>query len=384
LQFELETDGLPARFVQGDVVVQRSGRRHLLFALPEQLQLLVENCAKWYMDGTFAVVKFPFVQLYSIHAELVRDGKRKVLPGCFILMSGKCKADYVAVLDKVRELVQGVTPATVAIDFEAAMWQALHDTFPQSRLLGCYFHYSQAVVKKIGNLGLRTLYGSNAYIRNVCQHLLSLPYLPAALMEEAFTQTRLLADTDVLRELGGYVDATWLSSPVWQLQELSVYMHSERTNNAVEGWHRALRRRANGVNLCLYELLEVLAVQATFVSLQVSLWRCVLKVRDRDAKVPLNLSCSSLVLHPSSPRAADPSASAETKFYIGRGASLKGTKLTWVAFCSCAIAHTEGNCSGLNFNHFSAILYFAIRMSFAIRIYLIHFNRFYLCSRKEI
>ena len=38
---------------------------------------------------------------------------------------------------------------TVVLDFEAALWKAMRKVFPQAGLRGCYFHFTQAVWRKI-------------------------------------------------------------------------------------------------------------------------------------------------------------------------------------------------------------------------------------------
>jgi len=42
---------------------------------------------------------------------------------------------------------------TVVVDFEAAMWTAVQRVMPNVHLRGCFFHYAQAVWRKIQDLG---------------------------------------------------------------------------------------------------------------------------------------------------------------------------------------------------------------------------------------
>jgi len=74
---------VPAQFTLADISVGE--QRHLLLFTDRQLQLL-SRAYTWYVDGTFHVVRRPFIQLWSIHA-FVRVGMAvKQVPLAFVLM----------------------------------------------------------------------------------------------------------------------------------------------------------------------------------------------------------------------------------------------------------------------------------------------------------
>ena len=146
LEFDLNLDYVPDDFLQADIVVNT--RRHLMFATARQLQLL-QNAKRWYIDGTFRVVRAPFTQLLSIHA-FIKDGDvAKQLPLVYVLMSGKRKNDYKAVLQVMLDTLDAARVREIMLDFEEAAWRALHEVIPEATLKGCVFHWGQAAKSRI-------------------------------------------------------------------------------------------------------------------------------------------------------------------------------------------------------------------------------------------
>ena len=64
LFFQIKMDLMPTSFFRGEVVV--GSKRHLIFMTDEQLSLL-KTAVRWYADGTFKIINFPFTQLFSLH-----------------------------------------------------------------------------------------------------------------------------------------------------------------------------------------------------------------------------------------------------------------------------------------------------------------------------
>ena len=69
----------------------------------------------------------------------------------------------------------------------AAVWQAVRIVFPTADVRGCVFHFAQAVLRKVGNLGLRPAYENRDGVYVFIRKLLGLPFLPDADIPNAFS-----------------------------------------------------------------------------------------------------------------------------------------------------------------------------------------------------
>ena len=118
----------------------------MIFATSQQLDLL--NRAKsWYVDATFKLC--PFSQLLTVNAFVKADDYTKQVPLVFVHMSGKKKRDYRGVFRKLLELLPSTAVKQVTLDFECAVWKVLRQLLPDIELLGCIFHWTQALWRKV-------------------------------------------------------------------------------------------------------------------------------------------------------------------------------------------------------------------------------------------
>ena len=132
--------------------------------------------------------------------------------------------------------------------------------FPGIRISGCVFHWKQAVMKKVASFGLKPLYLSKGAAYRLIRLVLSLPYLPAEHIASAFEQLKACTPSDILPFME-YVQRQWVSGS-WSTSDWSIFGHSIRTKNDIEGWHKALNTAATQGNLHLYRLIELLHKEA--------------------------------------------------------------------------------------------------------------------------
>ena len=65
-------------------------------------------------------------------------------------MSGKKKKDYRAVIREVIKNILGQPSVKkVTVDFERAIWSAFQLVLPEVHIMGCAFHWTQALWRKV-------------------------------------------------------------------------------------------------------------------------------------------------------------------------------------------------------------------------------------------
>ena len=130
--FQLNHDHVPDEFFRSDIRVESRStddsddERHLIFSTPHQLGLLA-RAKSWHIDGTFKVVKKPFVQLFTIHGLVRADGEFKQVPLVFVLMSRRQTEDYTQVFEAIQRMVPMPLAVKEAIlDFEKGIYNCLY------------------------------------------------------------------------------------------------------------------------------------------------------------------------------------------------------------------------------------------------------------------
>ncbi|XP_065942058.1 uncharacterized protein [Magallana gigas] len=237
--------------------VDASGHRHLLLYTDHQLELL-GNAKTWYMDATFRVVNRPWVQLFTINSFIRSGTHMKQVPLMYCFMSSKRKADYYEVLRTVDHLLlDQIKLQSFVVYFEAALWRALRDRFPAYTIQGCVFYWTQAVYRKVQELGLQRAYNERRVVFSFIRQVLALPFLPPEHVEETFHHLDRKANNDQLDSLLEYVWCQWIRNPTFPVKNWSVFMLSVRTNNDLEGWHNRFNNRVNRSGKVPFYLLLV-------------------------------------------------------------------------------------------------------------------------------
>ncbi|KRZ65832.1 hypothetical protein T10_718 [Trichinella papuae] len=193
--------------------------------------------------------------MFTIHVFIAG----KLVPLVYCLTVQKDPSTYREIFDhlilKAAALGVVLQPQTVICDFETGLIPALQGTFPGVQIQGCYFHFCQAVLRKVTDLGMRTSYIHEAATKKKVKMLLATAFLP---LHDVPAAVELLGRdaTGSVAALFNYFRAEWMPPdrlPLW-----NVYSVNIRTNNDLEGWHFKMNRLAGKRHLGFYELPQLL------------------------------------------------------------------------------------------------------------------------------
>jgi hypothetical protein len=146
-----ETD--PRPFVQFNVFYSKNGttQRIIGFGHPDLIHLLHYYRANLSIDRTFSITPSPFKQTLIVMVyDPTYDLYVRVL---YVLVQVKDEWTFWHVLQWVQVLGRmRMTTGSVTCDFELALVRGIRDQFPNSRMIGCLFHWKEAIRRKLVDL----------------------------------------------------------------------------------------------------------------------------------------------------------------------------------------------------------------------------------------
>lgn len=227
-----------------DFLVHQDNTFGLMIFMSQKCAVALQKCSDIYVDGTFATCPKPFKQLVTIHGKY---GNR-ILPLAFCLLTSKRTALYREMIRQLQQSIlrlsgQAFQPDRVICDFEISLMTAIETDLPNAVIKGCYFHFCQSLWRKVQELGLSVLYRQNSSVKKVVRKIMSLAFLPLAIVRMTFNLiytsrsiARLFRNHPSLREFVNYFSQTYMNGlfrpSTWNVYDRDVDC---RTNNHVEG-----------------------------------------------------------------------------------------------------------------------------------------------------
>ena len=200
---------------------------------------MMQNASIWFLDGTFHVVRPPFMQLLIIHITLCTESDLSFqsLPVFYILMTGQKIAQYVACFEAVLQILFDIFKVPVQVtkimvDFEKVLWTSIRSLMsdgilPSVTFKGYSFHLAQAVFRRVQELRLVKTYFESPSSKRIITSLMHLSFLPEEEILPAFNRLRaqyvavyrLNNKAKLLVDLCDYYYNTWFNVDCFQISD---------------------------------------------------------------------------------------------------------------------------------------------------------------------
>lgn len=128
-------------------------------------------------------------------------------------MSKRNTEIYVSALDYVNRNILPLNGGTIISDFQLAMRNGIRSIAPDVKMLGCWFHYCQALRRKVAsNFTLFHLIRTNERAKSLFRKFQCLALLPADKNRPAFDQIayQCLKDFSEFIPFVRYYDQQWI------------------------------------------------------------------------------------------------------------------------------------------------------------------------------
>jgi hypothetical protein len=155
-------------------------------------------------------------------------------------------------------------PTEIIIDFEDAMIEALKEVLPETKIIGCMFHYTQAIIRNVQKNGLKTTYDGNPLLRSLVRRLIALAFLPE---DKVFVACQTIVNsiiennlfTNEMKSFLEYFTATWINDGAkFPISLWNQYKRTTRTDAVAEGWNSAYNREFHSTHPNIFKVITTL------------------------------------------------------------------------------------------------------------------------------
>jgi len=114
---------------------------------------------QWYFDGTFTIVPSEYNQSLTI---AIRDPITDFIkPAMWAILNTKDEESYYQTFRIIKDIVSSSGAlnwnlTSITLDFETGLFNGFQRVFPNTRIIGCLFHFKQALFREAQVLGLTT------------------------------------------------------------------------------------------------------------------------------------------------------------------------------------------------------------------------------------
>jgi hypothetical protein len=121
--------------------------------------------------------------LLQVYVVMAMFSTGKALPCCWAFLPNKKEETYQIMWDVIMKKItkdgtEMIIPQSVSVDFESATIKILQKLFVGVPVVGCLFHFRQAIWRKLTNIGLSPLYFRDIDFQEWVHMVYSLSFVP--------------------------------------------------------------------------------------------------------------------------------------------------------------------------------------------------------------
>ncbi|KAF9762024.1 hypothetical protein NGRA_2265 [Nosema granulosis] len=185
----------------------------------------------------------------------------------YCCLKDKTEDTYDHLFTKIKEVFKEkdlvFSPSIVQIDFEYAAFNAINSALPPAIRKGCFFHFGQAIWRKVVDLDLKRMYNNDRNFRESIGMITALALIPLAKIDEAWDliKNSLSNTSRQITDILVYIEDVWLSDNrslfargIWSQNDVS----RGRTYNYAKGVHSAINSSVNKSHHNFFEIKKIL------------------------------------------------------------------------------------------------------------------------------
>ena len=177
----ISLNGQKYAFLQYDN--ESKNKNRILIYFSQEAGKILKIISELALDGTFKYSPKIFYQIFT----LIAIYKSQALPVVFFLLENKNYNTYIEALEKLVNIlyIKYKIPLKINLvmsDFELAMQQAIRQAFGSEdhvvEIKGCWFHFCQAILRKVNEIGLKISYQNSYQFRFWIKRFMALALIP--------------------------------------------------------------------------------------------------------------------------------------------------------------------------------------------------------------
>lgn len=172
-------------------------------------------------------------------------------------MTKKTQAAYLHLLRTIDKTWK-FNPVSVTTDFEKALRNALRSVYPNTQLIGCWFHYAQALRRKVKKIaGFAKFLKETPGAKKLYQKFVNLPLIRSDKISLAVALFKKEASVYGSRftTFINYFEDEWMKKVGPDL--FCVFLEKHRTNNLMESFNSIIKRKVPHSG-CFFRFIEFL------------------------------------------------------------------------------------------------------------------------------